>query len=65
MIQLSMALLFVLAGWFLALDAAVYGLFSANAWLDGLIPNANARAVFLMKAARFLEAARPQATQPW
>ncbi|MGK9450701.1 hypothetical protein ACSSZE_05445 [Acidithiobacillus caldus] len=64
-IQLSMALLFVLAGWFLALDAAVYGLFSANAWLDGLIPNANARAVFLMKAARFLEAARPQATQPW
>ncbi|OFC29957.1 O-antigen ligase family protein [Acidithiobacillus caldus] len=64
-IQLSMALLFVLAGWFLALDAAVYGLFSANAWLDGLLPNANARAVFLMKAARFLEAARPQATQPW
>ncbi|MBU2729059.1 O-antigen ligase family protein [Acidithiobacillus caldus] len=64
-IQLSMALLFVLAGWFLALDAAVYGLFSANAWLDGLIPNANARAIFLMKAARFLEAARPQATQPW
>jgi len=63
--QLAMALIFVMAGWFLALDAAVYGLFSANAWLDTFIPNANARAVFLMKAARFMEAARPQATQPW
>jgi hypothetical protein len=64
-VQLAIALVFVMAGWFLALDAAVYGLFSANAWLDTFIPNANARAVFLMKAARFLEAARPQATQPW
>jgi len=64
-IQGAMVLLFVLAGWILALDAAVYGLFSANGWLNGFIPNANARAVFLMKAARFLEAARPQATQPW
>ncbi|WP_308389710.1 O-antigen ligase family protein [Acidithiobacillus sp. AMEEHan] len=64
-VQGVLVVLVVLAGWFLALDAAVYALFSNNAWLDGVISNPNGRAVFLMRAARFLEVARPQATQPW
>ncbi|MEL5849500.1 O-antigen ligase family protein [Candidatus Igneacidithiobacillus taiwanensis] len=64
-LQFALVLLIVVASWFLALDAAVYGLFSNNAWLDGFIANPNARAVFLMRAARFLEITRPQATQPW
>ncbi|MGE0049310.1 MAG: O-antigen ligase family protein [Acidithiobacillus sp.] len=64
-VQGAMVLVVLLASWFLALDAAVYGLFSDNTWLNSLIANPNARAVFLMKAARFLEVARPQATQPW
>ncbi|MCE5361532.1 MAG: O-antigen ligase family protein [Acidithiobacillus sp.] len=64
-LQFALVLLVVMASWFLALDAAVYGLFSNNAWLDAVIANPNARAVFLMRAARFLEITRPQATQPW
>ncbi|XTI71604.1 O-antigen ligase family protein [Acidithiobacillus sp. AC3] len=64
-VQGAMLLVVLLASWFLALDAAVYGLFSDNAWLNSLMANPNARAVFLMKAARFLEVVRPQATQPW
>jgi len=64
-VQFALLLLLVAATWFLALDAAVYGLFSNNTWLDGVIANPNARAVFLMRAARFLEITRPQATQPW
>ncbi|MEY2340587.1 O-antigen ligase family protein [Acidithiobacillus sp. IBUN Pt1247-S3] len=63
--QLLMVLAFVAAGWFLLLDAGVYLLFSDNAWLSSVITQPNARAVFLMRAARFLEVARPQATQPW
>ena len=63
--QLSLVLLFVAAGWFLLLDSGVYLLFSDNAWLNSVITQPNARAVFLMRAARFLEVVRPQATQPW
>ncbi|WP_348550395.1 O-antigen ligase family protein [Acidithiobacillus sp.] len=63
--RLALVLVVAAAIWFLAMDAAVYGLFSANGWLNTLLPNANTRAVFLMRAARFLEVVRPQATQPW
>ena len=63
--RLALILVIAAAIWFLALDAAVYGLFSANGWLNTFLPNANARGVFLMRAARFLEVARPLATQPW
>ncbi|MBU2806134.1 O-antigen ligase family protein [Acidithiobacillus ferridurans] len=63
--QLLMVLVFVAAAWFLLLDAGVYLLFSDNAWLSSVITQPNVRAIFLMRAARFLEVARPQATQPW
>ncbi|WP_248883941.1 O-antigen ligase family protein [Acidithiobacillus acidisediminis] len=63
--RLALVLVIAAVIWFLALDAAVYGLFSANGWLNTFLPNANTRAVFLMRAARFLEVARPLATQPW
>jgi len=64
-VQLVLVLVFGAAIWFLALDTAVYGLFTDNAWLSRFFPNSNQQAIFLMRAARFLEVARPQATQPW
>ncbi len=63
-VQGALVLLWAVAIWYLVLDGAVYALFSSNGWLDSVIPGKQARAVFLMKAANFLVAARPQATQP-
>ncbi len=63
-VQGALVLVWAAAIWCLMLDGAVYALFSSNGWLDRVISGKQTRAVFLMKAANFLVAARPQATQP-
>ncbi len=54
----------VMASWNLVADAATFALLSDNGWLSRVMPNANQRAVFLMKAANWLTLVRPLATQP-